>query len=144
MNNLPEIHFQNKEEYIIKRDLMYENIKKTIDEWVVTDTFEYEHMDYQGLTSRQKINIGYTLIEELKKFTNNMYNDWCDEIVFYIIHGLKGFLDGLVKINKITNFTAEELSILIYNSIIYQLDNDEHSPTILEDIVKFPEISDSE
>ncbi len=49
--------------------------------------------------------------------------------------GVAGFLDSLIKIERINNFTAEEYTELIYNSIIYQLDNDEHSPNLLQDIV---------
>ena len=61
----------NAEDYILKRNIMYEHIKETINQWVVIDTFEYEHMSWQGLTARQRINIDSTLENELKNITNN-------------------------------------------------------------------------
>ena len=51
-----------------------------------------------------------------------------------IMLGISGFLDGLVKIKRINDFTSNEYATLIHNSIMYQLDNDEHYPCLLEDI----------
>ena len=136
--------FTSAEDYISKRNKMYDNIKETIDEWVIKDKFEYEHMSYQGLTSRQQLNIEETLTHELKKFTEHKCDDWCDETSFYIMLGIRGLLDGLVKIKRITDFSAKEYAKLIHNSIMYQLDNDEHSPCLLEDIRIFPDNSETE
>jgi hypothetical protein len=132
--NLPQIIFKDNNDYLSKRNKMYDNIKETIDEWVIKDKFEYEHMSYQGLTSRQEINIRETLTNELNKFTGQKYDNWCNELSFNIILGIRGFLDGLIKIERITDFTAEEYAKLIYNSIIYQLDNDEYSHCLLDNI----------
>jgi len=131
---LNKVIFSNVDEYLLKRNKMYDNIKKTIIECVTEDTFEYEHMSYQGLTSRQRLYIIESLSNELQNFTQNKCNDWCDDISFKIILGIEGFLDGLVKINKINNFTGEEYADLIHNSIVYQLDNDKHYPCLLEHI----------
>jgi hypothetical protein len=92
-------------------------------------------MSNLGLTPRQKINISPVLHNELNKFTENKCVEWCDKSSFNIMLGIAGFLDGLIKIKRINDFTAEEYTELIYNSIIYQLGNDEHSPALLEDIV---------
>ena len=136
--------FKSDEDYISKRNKMYDNIKETIDKWVITDKFEYEHMSYQGLTSRQDLHISDVLRDELKDFTQNKCDDWCDEICFNIMLGIRGLLDGLVKIKRITDFTAEEYAKLIHNSIMYQLDNDEHCPCLLDDIRMFPDNSETE
>jgi len=86
------------------------------------------------------VDIEEILKKELNKFSENQCNEWCSTTTTYIIWSLRGFFDSLIKINKINDFTAEEIVVLIYNTIIYQLDNDGHSPYLLEDIVKFKEI----
>ena len=139
-----QVIFKSDDDYISKRDKMYDNIKETINKWVIKDKFEYEHMSYQGLTSRQHFNIEEKITHELKEFTENKCDDWCDETSFYIMLGIKGLLNGLVKIKRIADFTAEEYAKLIHNSIIYQLDNDEHSPCLLEYIRIFPDNSETE
>lgn len=134
-----EVIFKNDEDYLSRRNKMYDNINKTIIKWVITDKFEYEHMSYQGLTSRQQIHIGDSLRYELKNFTEHKCDEWCDNVSFNIMLGISGFLDGLVNIERITEFTAKEYTKLIHNSIIYQLDNDKHSPCLLDDIRRFPD-----
>jgi hypothetical protein len=57
---------------------------------------------------------------------------------------IRGLLDGLVKIKRITDYTAEEYAKLIHNSIMYQLDNDKHSPCLLDNIRIFPDNSETE
>jgi hypothetical protein len=136
--------FKSNEDYISLRDKMYDNIKETINKCVITDKFEYEHMNYQGLTSRQNLYIFDALSDELKKFTEHKCDNWCDEISFNIMLGIRGFLDGLVKIEKINDLKAEEYAKLIHNSIMYQLDNDEHSPCLLDDIRIFSDNSETE
>jgi hypothetical protein len=118
-----KIIFENYDDYISKQDIMYENIKKIIFDCIVEDEFEYRHMSNLGLTPRQKLEISPVLNNELNKFSDNKCIEWCDKTSFNIILGVEGFLDGLVKIKRINDFTAEEYTELIYNSIIYQLDN---------------------
>ena len=142
--SLTQVLFENEEEYKTNRTIMYKNIKETINKWVIKDTFEYKYMDNYGLTPRQDIYIESILKKELKKFSKNQCDEWCEKTTAYIIWGLRGFFDGLVKLNKISDFTAEEYALLIYNSIEYQLDNDEHSPYLLEDIVKIKENSEEQ
>jgi hypothetical protein len=139
-----EVIFKNKEDYLSRRNKMYDNIKETIIEWIIKDKFEYEHMSYQGLTPRQRLHIEDSLRYELKKFTEHKCDEWCDNVSFNIILGIRGFLDGLSEIKRITDFTAEEYAKLIHNSIIYQLDNDKHSPCLLDDIRQFPNDISSE
>lgn len=123
-----KVIFENYDNYISKIDIMYENIKKVIFECIIEDEFEYQYMSKFGITPRQKLNILPVLHNELNKFTENKCVEWCDKTSFNIILGVEGFLDGLVKIKRINDFTAEEYNELIYNTIIYQLDN------LLEDI----------
>ena len=139
-----KVIFKNNEDYLSRRNKIYDNIKETIIKWIIKDKFEYKHMSYQGLTSRQELYIGDSLRYELKNFTEHKCDEWCDNVSFNIMLGISGFLDSLVKIERITDFTAEEYAKLIYNSIIYQLDNDKHSPCLLDDIRQFPNDISSE
>jgi hypothetical protein len=139
-----KVIFEKDEDYILKRNIMYYNIKKIIFDCIVEDEFEYRHMSHLGLTPRQKLNILPVLHNELNKFTENKCVEWCDKSSFNIMLGIAGFLDGLIKIKRINDFTAEEYTELIYNSIIYQLGNDEHSPALLEDIVIINNYSETE
>jgi hypothetical protein len=130
-----KVIFEKDKDYILKRNIMYNNIKKIIFDCIVKDEFEYRHMSNLGLTPRQNLEISQVLHNELNKFTENKCVEWCDKTSFNIMLGIAGFLDGLIKIKRINDFTAEEYTELIYNSIIYQLDNNEHSPNLLEDIL---------
>ena len=138
--NLQTVTFENYKSYISNRKKMFNNIKNTINNWVIIDSFEYEYMIYHGLTSRQRINIDDSLTYELKEFTQHKCDDWCDEITFNIMLGVAGFLDSLVKIKRITDFTPKECATLIYNSIIYQLELD----GLLNDIVIISDDSESD
>ena len=130
-----KVIFEKDEDYVLKRNIMYDNIKKIIFDCIVEDKFEYRHMSNLGLTPRQNLEISQVLHNELNNFIENKCVEWCDKTSFNIMLGVAGFLDGLIKIKRINDFTAEEYTELIYNSIIYQLGNDEHSPALLEDIV---------
>lgn len=136
--------FTSNEDYSLKRNKMYDNIKKTIDEWVIKDKFEYEHMSYQGLTTSQELNIKESLTHELKVFTQHKCDDWCEKTSFYIILGIRALLYGLVEIKRMTDLSATECANLIHNSIMYQLDNDKNYPCLLDDIATFPDISETE
>jgi hypothetical protein len=139
-----KIIFEKYEDYILKKNIMYDNIKKVIFECIVEDEVEYQYMNKFGLTPRQNLNISPVLHNELNKFTENKCVEWCNKTSFNIMLGVAGFLDSLIKIERINNFTAEEYTELIYNSIIYQLDNDDHSPNLLQDIVIINNDSDTE
>ena len=118
-----KVIFEKDEDYVLKRNIMYDNIKKIIFDCIVEDEFEYRHMSNLGLTPRQKLEISPVLNNELNKFSDNKCIEWCDKTSIYIILGIEAFLDALIKIKRINDFTAEEYTELIYNSIIYQLDN---------------------
>ena len=89
-------------------------------------------MSYDGLTSRQNIYIAECLETELTLLTNN--GEWSSKIAWEIIYGIEASFISLVEIGKINLFTADELAKMIYKNITWQLDDNTHSPCILEDI----------
>lgn len=138
-----KVIFENYNDYISKRNIMYYNIKKKIIACIDTDEKYYSICIY-GISSTLDLTISGVLDNELNKFTENKCIKWCDEISIYIMLGIRGFFDSLIKIKRINDFTAGEYVELIYNTIIYQLDNDEHSPSLLEDIRIINNDSDTE
>ena len=117
-----QVIFKDVNDYLSRRNKMSDNIKGSIIEWVIKDKFEYEQMIYQGLTSKQMVNIDETLRDELAKFTEHKCDDLCYKISLNIILGIMGIFDGLNIIKRSTDFSAEEYAELIHNSIMYQLD----------------------
>jgi hypothetical protein len=131
---LPKLY--ESEELNIKLAQLYDNIKITLVECIINDPFEFGFMKDFGLTPRQQVAINYSLDKQLNELTNNKYNRWCDHINFMIINGIEGSLSSLQKLNKINNFTPEEMVDFIYNNIVYQIDDFEHSPCLSEDLLK--------
>ena len=136
----PTILYKNYNEWIIKKETLFNNVKNTIYQCVVEDMFEYTCMHDFGLTPRQEIRIAEVLKIELTNITQDV--EWSTSIAWdIIVYGIKGFIQGFVKTknwNKIYSlFTPEEISNIIFENIKYQLDDSSHTPCILEDIPQF-------
>ena len=137
----PKIEYSNLEEWETKKKEAYQIIKNGLNKWIIEDNFEYQHMSSQGLTSRQQMNIPYYIEQALKIITKENNKEWVEKISYDIIYGIEGFLNGFIKTGNwdliYSQLDSETMSNLIYNNIIWQLDNGEHSPCILEDIAIF-------
>ena len=131
---LPQIY--EIEELNIKLVEMYDNIKITLNDCIINNPVEFGFMQNFGLTPNQMIEINYSLDKELNKLTNNKYNGWCNHIQFTIVNSIAGSLESLRKLNKINNFTPEEMVNFIYNIIVYQIDDFQHSPCLSNDLLK--------
>ncbi len=136
--------FNTLSEFKNKKNEMYNKINNTINKCVIDDEFEYNYMSSYGLTPRQRIYLDNKLNTSLKEFTQNKCDDWCDTTTSNLISGIEGFLNALIKINKIKEFNAEELAEIIYNSIVYQLGDDKHSPDLLEEVVEIIDYVDEQ
>lgn len=137
----PKIEYSNLEEWETKKKEAYLIIKNGLNECIIEDNFEYQHMAYQGLTSRQQIYISEYIEEALKIITKGNNEEWTKKISYDIIYGIEGFLNGFIETGIweliYSQLEPETMSNLIYNNIIWQLGNGEHSPCILEDIAIF-------
>ena len=104
----------------------YQIIKNGLNKWIIEDNFEYQHMSYQGLTSRQQINIPYYIEQALNIITKENNKEWVEKISYDIIYGIEGFLNGFIKTGNwdliYSQLDSETMSNLIYNNIIWQLD----------------------
>jgi hypothetical protein len=131
--SLPKLY--NREQLNIILNVIYNDIKQVLIDCIVNNPVEFEFMKNFGLTPNQRIEITSELSKQLEKITNNHFNGWCDTINFNIINSISGALSSLQKMNKINNFTPDEMVDFVYNIIVYQIDDFEHSPCISDDLL---------
>jgi len=131
---LPQLY--TEEELHPKLIQMYANIKITLIECITNNPVEFNFMNDFGLTQNQRIDINYSLNDELIKITNNKFNGWINFVKNTVISSIESSLNSLKKLNKINNFTPEEMVEYIYNIIVYDIDDFEHSPCLSDDLLK--------
>ena len=148
----PKIVYSNWEEYENVQKEAYAIIKQGCDKWIIEDTFEYEHMSYQGLTSRQDLNLPYYIEKALNLITKNQNKEWSMKISSEIIYSIRGVLNQLIDAgfweNIYSEYTPNLMSKFIYDNIIWQLDDGNHIPCILDIgeviIIEEDDVSDKE
>lgn len=128
--------YNTKEEYEVAKDEMFKNIKKCIKE-CLDDDFEYNFMSRlkSGLTPRNEMSIEYVIEEELNKFTKNQDKDYSCQLAWTIVHSINGMISSLNKLDKLDEFTKEEIIDLIYSTIEYPLSEDGN---MINDLVEYP------
>ena len=67
-----------------------------------------------------------TLYNELNHITLYKHREWCENTTIKMITYIEGIISSLIKLNKITLFTPDELSEYIYLNLSYQLYNTEN------------------
>ena len=135
----PQIEYSTSQEWATKKEEAYKIIKNGINKWIVEDEVEYQHMLYEGLTTRQITRLPFYIIEALTLLIKGEHTEWVEKTSYDIIYGIEGFFNGFIK-TGIWDFMyfeleAETISEMIYNNIVWQLDDGTHSPCILDDIV---------
>ena len=133
----PQIEYSNLEEWETKKKEAYQIIKNGLNEWIVEDNLEYQHMYYWGLTPKQIINIPKYIEQALKIITKENNKEWIINISHDIINGIEGFLNAFIKTGiwdliHSPELGPETMSNLIYNYIIWKLDD-----RILENVAIF-------
>ena len=138
IHETPKIEYSNFEEWETKKKEAYQIIKNGLNKLIIEDNFEYNHMSYQGLTRRQQNNIPYYIEQALNLITKENNKEWAENISYDITYGIEGFFNGFIKTGNwdliYSQLDPETISNLIYNNIIWQLDDGEHYPCILMDI----------
>jgi hypothetical protein len=135
--NTPKIYFENSKIWESKKAEMYNIIKNIIDELIIDSDSEYEDYEnilYNGLTSAQRIKINHVLYNELNKLTDYKYCTWCENKAYDIVYSVEGAVQGLIYSDKIGDFREYEMAEFIYRNIIWQLGDNTHFPSILDDI----------
>ena len=121
---------------------MYNIIKDTVNECIIQEDYEddeYENILFNGLSSPQRLKINHVLYNELNKMTEYKYSTWCENKAYDIVYSIEGAIQGLIYIDKISDFRDYEISEFIYKNIIWQLGDNTHFPSILDDIPIFNE-----
>lgn len=143
----PKIEYSNLEEYETKKEEAYQIIKNGLDESIKEDNFYNQYMSYRGLESLQ-MNMPYYIYEALNLITKGNNKEWIEKISYDIMYGIKGFLVGFMKTDNweeiYCQLDPEKVSNLIYNNIIWQLDDGTHYPCILGNIAIFEEEEDED
>ena len=138
----PKIEYSSFEEWETTKEKAYQIIKNGLEQWIIDDNFEYCYMIEFGLTSRQRLNITYYIEKALNLITKENSKEWSENVANTITYGIEGFFNAFIKIGNwesiYSRLTPETMVELIYNNIIWQLDDEEHSPCILDFIPLYP------
>lgn len=136
---ISSIIYNNLGEWTIIRDSLYNTIHNSIIRCIVDNKEEYNQMILLGLTEIQRLYLMGILERELYNISEN--NEWAENTTFNLIYGIQGFLQGFIKNNKwkyvFKSLEPIDLANILYENIIWQLDDDLHSPCLLEDIPKY-------
>ena len=143
----PKIEYSSLIEWETKKKEAYQIIKNGLNKWIIEDAFEYEHMSYQGLTRKQQINIPHYIERAINLITKENNIEWAEKISHDIIHSISGFIHGFTNTPApppalrvwdliYSQLDPEDMSNLIYNNIVWQLENDDDDG-VLEEIPIF-------
>ena len=138
---LPIIKYSNKlEKEIIKKEA-YEIIKLGVDKWIVENEYEYATMRWwPGITDRQLESIIVYIEKGVNLIIKNNNDKWSNNISVHVMNSIEGFFQvfGITDLWDIlyTHLSCEGMSELVYNNIIWQLDD------ILESFIEIEEDSD--
>ena len=112
----PDIFFNNKKECLNKITTLFVSIIDIVSHVV---NKEYEYMSSYGIAPNQIVEIYNIVNSELDIFTNKQNREWCDNTTLYIMAYMKNSLYHMTKVKPICEiYTSEELSKIIYNTII--------------------------
>ena len=138
---LPIIKYSNKLEKEIIKDEAYKIIKLGVDKWIVEDEYEYSTMRWwPGITDRQLESIIVYIEQGVNLIIKNNNDKWSNNISVHVMNSIEGFFQvfGITDLWDIlyTHLSCEGMSELVYNNIIWQLDD------ILESFIEIEEDSD--
>jgi hypothetical protein len=133
----PNVFFNSKDEWNTQKEILFNKIKVVVYESI---TREYNCMSFFGLTPNQEIDIGGGLETELTHLSQD--SEWSKKIAWdIIVYGIQVFIQGFILTNTwekiFDELTPDEMSDILFENIKWQLDDEHHSPSILEDIPQF-------
>jgi len=112
--NKPSLKFNNNE--IFEEGI--KNIKNIIFEHIIED---YYNIIYDGISNIIKIYFNDTIYIELNKITDYKYSTWCSNNSWDIVCSIEASIQGLIRTNKISCFTDNELANFIYENIKWRI-----------------------
>ena len=136
--SISSIIYKDLNEWSQVRDNLYETIFNGLIK-CINDNDEYNQMVIDGMTDNQRIFLMDLMEEEFYKISLN--KKWAEYTTFNLLYGIQGFIQGFIKNNKwriiFNALDKVELANILFENIKWQLDDDTHTPCILEDIPKY-------
>ena len=125
------INLYNIDEFQIKIDHVYENIKSKLRQIIIDDEYEYNIMIAGMLpdiiTPRQWSNLVSCLDEQLNYLTNSEYEEWVINCVETIINLINSTLVNYKEEFTFDNMTSDEMYDILFNIISTKLYGEEDS-----------------
>lgn len=123
----PPFIFQNEKKFKKYKNNLFDRLEERIFDIIVEDNFLYddiENIKYYtvDICFGQRYKIYNLLYYELNMITMEKYQKWCENIAWEIIFALDSGLQTLKKLDKIDNFTEEEMASYIFENIFWQLE----------------------
>ena len=132
----PKIEYSNLEEWENKKKEAFQIIKNGLNK-DAEDIFESGHTSAWGL---KHSSIQYYIEKALNLITKENNKEWVEMTSNNINYGIEGFYNGFNTDNWnliYSQLGSETMSNIIYNNIIWQLDDADGDLCILEDIAIF-------
>ena len=119
-----EIEFLKKKmtapKIIIKKNIIQE-LRQKIYSLIFDSPEQFIQLRYVGLSDFYKKDIEEILFLTLNELSNFQNPEWCNIKAISITDGIDAALCGLVEIQKLNNFTREEMAEFIIKSSMYQI-----------------------
>lgn len=135
----PKIRFERYSDWDDFKTKMYQDLHAALERWIAYDPQEYNHMSYQGITFRQENAINECVYEHLHRGTQNV--EWSDTVASDVVYSVRAMFNALMRthmwlfIYKLMD--PPDIVELIYEHVKWYLDDDLHSPCVLDDIPEF-------
>ena len=136
----PIIYCDNPKDSLQSTIKSLDVILRTTSNKQIIDNYKY----ILNINEKNTFDLLYeTLYNELNHITLYKHREWCENTTIRLTTYIEGIISSLIKLNKITLFTPNELSEYIYLNLSYQLYNTENG--ILNNIFLIhDEITESE
>ena len=125
------------EEWENKKIKAYKMIEEGVNKLFSDDEY-YNWMGEMQFTPGQEANLACFIEKGLNYLTDKQNTEWSKRISWEIKYGIESFFLAFSEEDWENNiypyFTPSKISKLVYDNIIWQLDDDTHWPCILEDV----------
>lgn len=132
---IPKIRFKKYEDWEMYKSRLYQDVHAILEKWFLHDPREYERTSYHGLTFRQENALNECIYEHLYNGTHNV--EWSDKIASDVVYGVRAMINAMMKVFIYEMLDARDTVKLIYEYVTWYLDDDSHSPCILESLPEF-------
>ena len=123
--SIPKKLYSTYEEWYVNKENAFEIIKNGITQMVIEDNFEYEHMSYQGITTRQSMALPYYIKKALQLLTNDSV--WSENKSFEIFRNINDSFQSFIELelweNIYSQIEADKMAKLIYKNIELKIDD---------------------